>query len=58
MVSKFVDREREKAKKWEVEHRNSQTLDKVIHFYPINLALWRFVKVKIIQIKFFSRYAG
>ena len=39
VVSKFVDREREKAKKWEVEQRNSQRLGKVTHFYPTNLAL-------------------
>ena len=29
----------QRAKKWEVERRNSQGLDKVIHVYPTNLAL-------------------
>ena len=37
-----------------MERRNSQGLDKVIHVYPTNLALQRFDKVKIIQIKFFQ----
>ena len=44
----------QRAKKWEVERRNSQELDNVIHVYPTNLALQRFDKVKIIQAKFFQ----
>ena len=48
----------QRARKWEVERRYSQGLDKVIHVYPTNLGLQPFDKVKIIQTKFFSRYAG
>ena len=39
----------QRAKKWEVERRNSQGLDKVIHVYPTNLAFSNNV---------FPRYAG
>ena len=39
----------QRAKKWKMERRNSQGLDKVIHVYPTNLAFSNNV---------FPRYAG